>query len=117
MTAAEFNSQFKAGDVLVVGAQEILILFEELDDVSSRFFGTPRHLLKYHALMYKDDTSFIRINTPPRRRPGLGFIEGYTKIVQAPNSRRKLLFDTLKKEGLRWDAENKQFIGIEHGEG
>ena len=115
MTAAEFNSQFKAGDVLVVGAQEVLILFAELDDIASRFFGTPKHLLKYHALMYKDNTSFIRINITSK--PGLGCIEDYTKIVQAPNSRRKLLFDTLEKEGLRWDAENKQFICIEHGEG
>lgn len=115
MTAAEFNSQFKAGDVLVVGTQEVLILFAELDDIASRFFGRPRHLLKYHALMYKDDTSFIRINMPPH--PGLGCIEDYKKIVKASNSRRKLLFDTLEKNGLRWDAENKQFIGIEHGEG
>ena len=65
--------------------------------------------------MYKDNTSFIIINMTPR--PGLGCIEGYTNIAQAPNSRRKLLFDTLEKNGLRWDAENKQFIHIEHGEG
>ena len=109
MTAAEFNSQFKAGDILVVGTQEYLILFAELDD------SRPNHLLKYHALMYKDDTSLIRINIPPR--PGIGFIENYTKITQASNSRRKLLFDTLEKKGLRWDTENRQFIQIEHGEG
>lgn len=116
MTITEFNSQFKAGDVLVVGTQEILILFAELEDVSSRFFGTSsNHLLKYHALMYKNDTSFIRINIPPR--PGLGFIEDHKKIVKAPNARKKIFFDVLEKKGLRWDTENKQFIHIEHGEG
>lgn len=109
MTAEEFNSQFKAGDVLVVGTQEVLILFAELDD------SRPNHLLKYHALMYKDDTSFIIINIQPR--PGLGFIEDYKKIVKAPNARKKIFFDTLEKNGLRWDAENRQFIHIENGEG
>lgn len=116
MTAAEFNSQFKAGDVLVVGTQETLILFAELEDVSSRFFGTSsRNILKYHALMHKNDTSFIRINIPPR--PGIGFVEDYKKIVKAPNVRKKIFFDTLEKKGLRWDTENRQFIHIEHGEG
>jgi hypothetical protein len=115
MTAVEFNSQFKAGDILVVGAEEVLILFAELDSVTYESFDIPIHILKYHALMYKDDTSFIKINMSPR--PGLGFIEEYKKIVKAPNARKKIFFDALEKEGLRWDAENKQFIGIEHGEG
>ena len=112
MTAAEFNSQFKAGDILVVGEEEVLILFAELSSIAS---DTPIHILKYHALMYKDDTSFIKINMPPR--PGLGLIEHYKKIIKAPNARKKIFFDALEKKGLRWDAENKQFIGIEHGEG
>ena len=115
MTITEFNSQFKAGDILVVGTQEMLILFAKLEDVSSRFFGTPKHLLKYHALMYKDNTSFIRINIPSSH--GIGCIEDYKKIVKAPNARKKIFFDALEKKGLRWDAENKQFIHIEHGEG
>ena len=98
MTAEEFNSQFKAGDVLLVGTQEILILFAELDDSASIFLGTSRHLLKYHALMYKNDTNFIRINMPPR--PGLGFIEDYKNIVKAPNARKKIFFDAREKNGL-----------------
>ena len=115
MTITEFNSQFKAGDVLVVGTQEILILFAELDDVTFRFFGIPKHLLKYHALMYKDNTSFIKINIPSSH--GIRCIEDYQKIVKAPNARKKIFFDTLEKKGLRWDTENRQFIHIEHGEG
>lgn len=116
MNVDDFISKFKNGDIIKVG--EYILIFAGTRETYSRFRQELMNAIMYYALTDdNDENPYVSISILPRT--GIGYVEDYadTYVKKVNNKKKKIFFDALEKRGLRWDAENRQFIHIEHGEG
>ena len=118
MNVDDFTSKFKNGDIIKVG--EYILIFARTQEIYSRFRQGLMNAIMYYALTADNESltsdPYMSISIEPRT--GIGYVEDYadTYVGKVDNKKKKLFLEAIARRGYRWDAENRQFIHIEHGE-
>lgn len=102
MTVDEFNTQYKNGDILVVGEEWVLIFYGIGE---GQYPFEDRHTILYHAVAHIHNGSIYE-KIPPG--PGIGWVEdeSNSKVRYATNSEIDIILRRLASYGFKWDSEN-----------
>ena len=103
MTAYEFESKFKKGDVLSIGAYYVL-----LDCIRPGRLRRGCNAIVYYAI----EDIFGDFDVCVMPRPGIGYIEDYKndEVQLATNKKKREFYDGLAKRGYKWDSEHNMLV-------
>ena len=103
MTAYEFESKFKKGDVLSIGTYYIL-----LDCIRPGRLRRDSNAIVYYAI--EDIFGDFDVHAMPA--PGIGYIEGYKddEVRLVTNRKKREFYDRLARRGYKWDSEHNMLV-------
>lgn len=107
MEVTDFITQFKNGDILVLGNNDHwIVIYSHVRDAMANI---RKHAIMYYAVA---NLNSPYITIPEEVRPGIGYVEDYAKARLANNEEIQKLIARMEAKGKTWDFEHKAIANL-----